>query len=308
MPDRSLPVAMGNVPNPDWYLRVKNNLEGLATRIGDAFEAIPSPTLSDEQLEQVRQSLQAGGSKVLNVTALPGILQSAQSSTVFGTHAQRLAINPRQARGVFFVETDRNQALYYSNGAAWVLITAIGYGSFESRWADLGANDSGALWIETGRNSISSIAPVPVYRWNSSSWLFEEGQFYRNQNQLATLAATFGSADTGAPVNVTDYQHQLAWNSSGFEWGPGDSGDAGMGPVLFEADPSPGTGWHLYNGANTSYLQSNGNIQTITLPNLTGNNSNQAVLEAGGVNGNSTATLASGNNVNTLVRRPWFRQ
>jgi hypothetical protein len=307
MANRSLAVAMGNVPNPDWYLRIKNNLESLTERISDVSEMIPSSTtLSDEQLEQVRNELQAGGNQVLNVTALPGILQNTQPfSVAFGTHAQRLTTLPGKLKGGLWVETNRNQALYYSNGTAWVLIEASGYGTFETRWADLGINDTGALWIETGRNSITETPPV-VYRWSGSVWVFNGGFFTRNQNQLTTLSGTLGANDAGATVDVQDYGHTLGWNGSGFNWAPGDPGSGML--VLFDVDPS-GNGWHLYNGAaNVSYLMGNGNTGLISLVNLTGNASNEAFLVAGTPNSGPSNNAVSGNNASVIVRRPWFRQ
>ncbi len=60
----------------------------------------------------------------------------------------------------------------------------------------------------------------------------------------------------------------------------------GMGPILAEVDPSPTTGWALYDGNNTTYLKSDGTTGTVTLPNLVAgynNNANLSVfLSAGG--------------------------
>ena len=108
---------------------------------------------------------------------------------------------------------------------------------------------------------------------------------------------------------------------------------------LFEVDP--GTGWHLYDGANNvAYLKSDGTTATVNLPDLTSAGNKAAFPKAGSPNaapavyaivsstiaattatgqgslaGSSDAPLGhthpaptmSGDPAN-IVRRPWFRQ
>ncbi len=61
------------------------------------------------------------------------------------------------------------------------------------------------------------------------------------QSQLAGLPGLF----TGAIVVVTDYNHVLRWNGSGYEWGPGD---AGSGMIQFFDVAPAGVGWKLIDG------------------------------------------------------------
>jgi hypothetical protein len=94
------------------------------------------------------------------------------------------------------------------------------------------------------------------------AWIYAAGIMPASQ---ATLPADLGGADYGFLVSVGDYGHLLQWNGSGWVWGPGDEGSGKM--VLFEIDPT-GVGWHLYDGSTVNYLQSNGALGEITLPNL----------------------------------------
>lgn len=248
-----------------------------------------------------------------NVVNLTAVINGGNSNStskppvIFGTHALRLTAPyvPGNWTGYLYVETDRGQATYYSNGLAWVLIIGInaigsGLGSFESRWTNLNNNDAGAFWIETSRNNVAGLPPFPEYRWDGNMWDFISGSFYRNQNQLTVLQNTFAANnsnngnDVGALVNVIDYHHQLQWTATtannnttfAWAWGPQDDLRAGEGPIFREVDPSPLTGWQLYAGNNNvTYLKSDGTTGNVNLPNLSGNNAgNTAFLEAGSVN------------------------
>lgn len=231
---------------------------------------------------------------------------AAKPPVIYGPHGNRLtsAYSPSLWPGYIYVETDRFQASYYSNSVSWILIEGTGQGSFEIRWTGLNASDSGMNWIETSRNNIASTAPFPLYQWNGSNWNFRAGEFYRNQSDLATLAGTFAANnssngnDLGARVNVTDFAGQLQWttanNANGWAWGPDDCRMHGMGPILAEVDPSPTTGWQLYDGSNNvTYLQSTGNTGTVNLPNLSGGGAgNSAFLESGQVNSGINPAVA----------------
>lgn len=206
---------------------------------------------------------------------------------------------PNLWTGYLFVQTDRNAA-YYSNGSAWLALEGTGTGSFENRWANLNSFDSGLYWIETSRNNFTGSTPYPTYEWNGSNWNFLTGEFYRNQSNLAQLTATFAANnsnngnDLGARVNVIDFAGQLQWtnanNSNSWAWGPDDSRMHGMGPILAEVDPSPITGWALYDGNNYTYLKSDGTTGAVTLPNLVAGFNNNAglsiFLAAGGSDSN----------------------
>lgn len=254
---------------------------------------------------KIINTIQANGTAPLNVTGLPGVLADVQRSVNFGLHALRvLGFPPASYPAQLFAETDRD-TLYYSSGIGWFLISGQGYGTFEDRWADLGPNDAGALYFETGRNNISAVPPLLTYRWDGNSWAYTEGQISRNQADLATLAGTLGAGDTGLPVNVTDYHHQLAWdgNNNNWNWGPNDDLRAGEGPIFREVDPS-GNGWHLYDGNGAvPYLLANGNTATAALPDLVSGAGNSAFLVGGSPNGGPNAAVAptfTGNNFTPL--------
>ena len=244
-------------------------------------------------IEQVSASTQNVTQQVTQIISGNGS-SSSFPPVNFGVHAARLIANAGSYNSTMWVETDRFNALYSSNGAQWALVAGAATGSFENRYTGLNAQDVGFFYIETGR----------VYRWNGSSWDYLAGCFGRNQNQLTTLAATFAANnsnngnDIGAQVNVLDYHHQLQWtsaNSGSFDWGPQDDLRAGEGPIFREVDPSPTTGWHLYDGANNvTYMLPTGNTATVaTLANLSGNGAgNTAFIEAGAVNTGINAPVA----------------
>jgi hypothetical protein len=214
-------------------------------------------------------------------------------AVAFGNHSARFG-NPAS----LYVETDRNNAVYGNNGIGWGLIEAKWVGPFESRYGDLGANDAGAFWIETSRSNLTAAPPFLQFRWDGNNWGYVEGQVSRNQNQLATLFATLGTPDANMQINVTDYHHQLQWQGSNTTWGPQDDLRAGEGPIFREVDPSPTTGWHLYDGSSVNYLNANGATASVTLPDMTSSGSAAAYLKGGSPNGgpnNPIAPVFTGN-------------
>jgi hypothetical protein len=257
------------------------------------------------------------------ITTLSGQVANAANNNnstpkpavIFGSHALRLATSATTYSGYFFIETDRNNALYWSTGSQWILVEATSSGSFENRYLDLGPFDGGFNWYENSRNNVNANVPLPYYQWSGSAWNLISGQWYRNQNAVATLSGTFGansSNDVGALVNVTDFAGQLQWqNNNTFTWGPEDSRMHGMGPIFAEVDPNPTTGWALYDGSNNvSYLQANGNTGTVNLPDLSGANaSGNTFTAAGNVNGNINAPVApvfTGNAAAGTISTPTF--
>jgi len=85
------------------------------------------------------------------------------------------------------------------------------------------------------------------------------------QGNLSTLAGTLGPGNTGQLVYVSDYNHMLRWNGTGFEWGPGENGSGYITPFL--VDPSPTTGWQVCDGSATTQLNSDGTISPVVVPN-----------------------------------------
>lgn len=83
IPITSTGPALGNVPTPDSYLRLKQNIDGLQARVAQvaALAQVGGP-LTGAQLEQIRAALQASGPNPLNLTALPGQTLQPQKGLV----------------------------------------------------------------------------------------------------------------------------------------------------------------------------------------------------------------------------------
>jgi hypothetical protein len=83
------------------------------------------------------------------------------------THANRQILHSplNLALGSFYIETDRNEALYViqtvGSANAWVLVTGAMRGVVASRPADLTTNDVGFFYVST--DSLD-------YRWSGSAW------------------------------------------------------------------------------------------------------------------------------------------
>lgn len=215
-------AANNNAPPPQWYPNPEPTWQpgthDWAKLITEYVWTLRNrqSTLSSE-VQNFNNNIAENITKVFNEFNNNGL--AGKPPVVYGVHALRLTAtySPVSWTGYVYVETDRFQAAYYSNGTAWVLIGGIGAGSFETRWTGLNSSDLGMGWIETSRNNVSALPPYPNYRWDGNNWAFQSGVFYRTQSALATLAATFAPAnasngnDVGALVNVTDYHHELQW-------------------------------------------------------------------------------------------------
>ena len=241
-PSRWYPRLAGVVPGPaDEAIRIAfDNLYALRTNISAVQSSIPAP---GPTLAQIQAALTQTGTHPLNVTGLQGAASSAAATTIVNIHSVRINTQAGTHAGWFFVETDRNNALYVSNGSVWVLV------------------------------------------WGIVTLL---------QSQVAAFAATLTANDAGFLIFVSDYVHTLLWSGTALGWAPQDDHRAGEGPVMREVDPSPTTGWHLYDGNNNVYyLQNNGNVAgPITLPNLCGNNGTSAYAKLGTPNSNINAPTA----------------
>jgi hypothetical protein len=225
---------------------------------------------------------------------------AAGNNNAANTTPDPVAVGPHSARfgsnATIYIESDRQNAIYVNNGSGWSLAEAWWEGSYESRYGDLGKNDVGAFWIETSRSNINAYPPWLVFRWNGNNWMYLEGQIRLNQNQLATLFGTLGTPDVGLQINVQDYWHQLQWQGNNTTWGPNDDKRAGEGPIFREVDPSPAQGWHLYDGNNVNYLNADGSLGNINLPDLISSNNAGAYVKAGSPNsGPNNGTAPSGN-------------
>lgn len=130
-----------------------------------------------------------------------------------------------------------------------------------------------SLFVETDRNGL-------VYQVRGTVWAYLSGTYQRTQAQLAALAATLGTNDTGLLVDVTDFAHVLRW--SGSAWAYNDPSDPAGKVQAFLVDPSPATGWHLCDGtANVPYLRTDGTTGTQTVPDLVSATNKAAYMKLG---------------------------
>jgi hypothetical protein len=83
-PVTSTGPALGNVPTPDSYLRIKQNIDGLQTQLANlqSLTQSASSLLTPAQLQQIQKALQANGPNPLNLTALPGQLLQPQQGLI----------------------------------------------------------------------------------------------------------------------------------------------------------------------------------------------------------------------------------
>ena len=134
---------------------------------------------------------------------------------------------------------------------------------------------------------------------HANAWVYSSGVYSRTQAQLAALVATLTANDLGMRIFVSDFAH-LLWctGAAAVSWAPEDDHRAGEGPALKEVDPSPATGWKLYDGSTVGYLKSDGTTGSITLPDLVSTAASATYLKAGspvsGPNAAVAPTLSGG--------------
>lgn len=297
------PNPTGNTAQDELNHRAFSYLYELRSMLNKQAAAPPQPP----NPVVVNRMVSAGGAGQISLQGLSGRASSTspQPSVLAGTHAARLAAQPQLYTNGLWVETDRQNALYYSTGGGWNLIEVAGFGTYEARWADLGPNDSGALYLETSRNNVSSVVPYPLFRWSGTAWTATRGIFARNQNAVAALGGTLTANDTGFQVDVLDFGRILQWSGAAFNYA--DPNDAPGRISFFLVDP-PANGWVFCNGTNSTYLQGNGTTANITLPNASG--ANQFFLLG---SNNANANLVTGAVVvaaptNALGLRPFLRR
>ena len=137
------------------------NQSGIADLKSTAIDASTANTIAEAAAKRTLGT-------VLNITNATGVAanQGGKGVTV-GTHAARPAA-ATLGLGALYLESDRGYLYVVEAGITapvWVLIGGSSSGTFETRWADLTANDAGALYGETSRSTIASTNPFPVFRW-----------------------------------------------------------------------------------------------------------------------------------------------
>lgn len=105
---------------------------------------------------------------------------------------------------------------------------------------------------------------------NGQSWIYAYGVYQRTQAQLAALAATLGTNDTGLEVWVTDFEHRLKWTGTAWVFAPGDPG-SGFVSIGKPAGTAPNGGvWGICDGTAYTVLNADGTTTSLTTQNLTG--------------------------------------
>lgn len=84
-----------------------------------------------------------------------------QPNTLVVAHPQRASkMASAYALGYILIESDRGYQ-YYSAGKVWKYLSGVSVGA--SPWSDLGANDTGALYVTTG-------SPYTIKVWTGTAW------------------------------------------------------------------------------------------------------------------------------------------
>lgn len=269
----------------------------------DAVEAIKAsrPVTAAQAAAQfspkaIRDALQAGGSAPLNIQGLIGQASQPQPSFVPNDATLPDAVSSPQSQDGSLVL--RNGQLYRFDGStqpgSWVAIggavledthahrlDATGFSQYQAANVAIGT-----LFWETDRKVTYIAASVA----GVNAWVYQSGQMIDVQ---ANIPNDLGANDKGFQISVTDFAHGLQWGGAGWNWAPGDPGSGMM--VLFEVDPSPTTGWHLYDGtAGVTYLKSDGTTGTVTLPDLTSATNKGSYPKAGSPNAGPNAAVAPG--------------
>jgi hypothetical protein len=141
----------------------------------------------------------------------------------------------------------------------------------------------GTLYWETDRTVWYLVALVG----GVNVWIYASGEF---RDVQASLPSDLGVNDAGFLFQVSDYNHRLRWSGTIWGWAGGEIGSCYM--QLFEVDPSPAAGWHLYDGSTVNYLRSVGTLGSVTLPDLTSTAAKAAYPKAGSADAGPTAAIA----------------
>jgi hypothetical protein len=273
--ERNFPII------PEVSRSVQNEFRTLRNMLYDAQDALtaikPQPGAAGATGAQgapgTTTIIQSGSSATLatpqmaNVTQILGILAQAQRSYIPAYTSLPSLQDPASQNGSLI---SVNGILYRFNGSPqpgqWLPQEAVATVLFDTR-ANRIANYPpanyvpGTILFETDSTLFYIIQIVS----SVNKWVWCSGEYARTQAQLAALAATLTTTDTGLLVNVTDYAHILQWSGSAWTWGPGESGS---GYFQDFAIAPTGSGWHACDGSTgIKYLKADGTTGTITVPN-----------------------------------------
>jgi len=124
----------------------------------------------------------------------------------------------------------------------------------------------GLVYYETDR-TVFYLSTMVSGAW---AWVYAAGTMKCEQSGLPV---DLGANDRYFIANVTDYRHKLIWGnedptgaySAGWDF---ESGDGGSNLFVDTGGSAPaGKGWHACDGSTVNYLESNGSLGSVTLPN-----------------------------------------
>lgn len=73
-------------------------------------------------------------------------------------------------------------------------------------------------------------------------------------------------AEAGYLYFVSDFNHTLQWNGSGWGWAPGEEGNGFA--VLYPLAAPTTIGWHLCDGTTQNQLNADGTVSAVLLPTI----------------------------------------
>lgn len=217
-----------------------------------------------------RSALQSDGTHPLNVANLLGILAQPQNAAVPVSNGSSTSpIIPSGTPTNGQLQIQGGQLFFYNAPtSSWIPIAAQAV-IIEDTRANRIANyppanyPLGSLFLETDSSLIYVIEVVSL----NNVWVWTSGTYARTQTQLAALAATLSTNDTGLLANVTNFGHVLQWTGSAWQRGPGDTEHSDSFHEFGAAPSDPG--WHACDGTSVSFLKYDGSLGTRALPDLT---------------------------------------
>lgn len=219
----------------------------------ERLQATPPPTID---LNAIKQALGATGAAPMNIFQLLG---GEGGAVQVGTHGQRIAIAPAtQSTGATFFELDRHAVYVVNATQQWTLVISEYVDALVNRPADLGVNDSGFVFEDTGSNN--------RWYWNGTGWRWIGGGPTRGTLFPDTKPSGLTSIATGYLFYAIDFDRLYRWTGTIWQDAPGQP-TRGQFAFFNNLGPIP-DGWALCNGATVRRSTAIGGTQLITVPDL----------------------------------------
>ena len=246
-----------------YHLRDTDELSASKKKAIEAIAAAAIPT--NTVIDHIAKQLSSGGSNPINVTGLPGVLPTPQTSS--GPPTVDVLPGPSDALS-FIGSLVIYQGIEYQyrstpSGNSWV------------RTVSVGASLSGALATFRTAFPAADYPPGTSIRLDEGPsfiiqdvagthhWFFYSG--YQGDVLANIPTASLGTDDTGYTFSATDYIQQYVWDGTQFHFGP----SSGSGYTQFFQNPPPTYGlWGLADGSNYNTSQDDGTIVSQASPAL----------------------------------------